>query len=581
MVDEETSQSLAEQEWRSRPPSNEAVRKALDRLLGDPRFKASSRNRRFLKYVVDEALAGRVQQIKSYSIAIDVMGRKPSFDGAVDPIVRIEATRLRSALNAYYAGPGANEEIRIDLPKGGYVPSFLTICPPASELIRIAAAASDVPARTALLSLAVRAHPWLLPVGVIGLVMGLGSIAVYESRLDPLWGTTGSVVLLEPTTAMGDDPAEVQRARGLSQSVETALTHFRGLQVILVDGAQQRAEAMKTFGGRPTTIYTVRSSIRLDSQFLRIWWSLSNARSGEVIWSEIDDHESEGQVTRIEDEIAARIATQTGAPTGILSVLDGGREAQMPATAYGCVLRARGYYERYTAAEHAEVRACLEETVTRVPQYSDAWAMLAFVYNDEDRNGYNIRISRAESSQRALAAAERAVNLAPSSDLAHEALMDVQYRRGDFAAAEEAGRRALALNPNNPEVKAELGIRLFARGNWDEGAAMVRQAAKASFFVPALNRFTLAFDHYRKEEYLAALKEANNIGMPGFYGVWVLKAAIYGQLGNATDARRCLAELQKLRPNYDLREDLGARHYTTPFIEIMAEGLKKAGLEVH
>src|SRR5690606_28768469 len=95
-----------------------------ERLLADPGFRASERNRRFLHFVIDEALAGRGDRIKSYIIAVEVFGRSVDFDAETDPIVRIEATRLRAALEAYYSGPGRNEAIRIGLPKGRYVPTF-------------------------------------------------------------------------------------------------------------------------------------------------------------------------------------------------------------------------------------------------------------------------------------------------------------------------------------------------------------------------------------------------------------------------------------------------------------------------
>ena len=65
------------------------------RIIADPRFRTSSRNRDFLSYIVDALLEGRADRIKAYFIAVDVFGRPESFDPTLDPIVRIEATRLR------------------------------------------------------------------------------------------------------------------------------------------------------------------------------------------------------------------------------------------------------------------------------------------------------------------------------------------------------------------------------------------------------------------------------------------------------------------------------------------------------
>jgi hypothetical protein len=105
-------------------PELAECRHELSRLLSDPDFQCSDRNKRFLRYISDELFEGRQTAIKAYSIAVDVFGRPSSFDAAIDPIVRIEATRLRAALLRYYELHGHECEIHIDLPKGRYVPSF-------------------------------------------------------------------------------------------------------------------------------------------------------------------------------------------------------------------------------------------------------------------------------------------------------------------------------------------------------------------------------------------------------------------------------------------------------------------------
>lgn len=117
----------------------EEAGEALARLLNAPELRLSERNKRFLRYVVEETLAGRGDRIKSYSIALDVFGRPADFDGVKDSIVRTEATRLRSALAAFYRGAGANEPLRIWIPPGAYVPHFERVKPPmAGDEVRAA-----------------------------------------------------------------------------------------------------------------------------------------------------------------------------------------------------------------------------------------------------------------------------------------------------------------------------------------------------------------------------------------------------------------------------------------------------------
>jgi len=105
------------------PPTPEAIRTQLGRILASPEFQLPERGRAFLRYVVEEALAGRAKRIKAYSIAVEVFGRDEGITPD-DPVVRIEAARLRRALERYYLVAGQRDPVRIDIPKGSYVPIF-------------------------------------------------------------------------------------------------------------------------------------------------------------------------------------------------------------------------------------------------------------------------------------------------------------------------------------------------------------------------------------------------------------------------------------------------------------------------
>lgn len=100
------------------------VRTELDRLLSSDAFEASDRRKRFLQYLVDETLAGRSERLKGTTIAMDVFGRDETFNSQIDPVVRIEARRLRRDLDSFYMGAGADHPIRIHIPKGGYATRF-------------------------------------------------------------------------------------------------------------------------------------------------------------------------------------------------------------------------------------------------------------------------------------------------------------------------------------------------------------------------------------------------------------------------------------------------------------------------
>jgi adenylate cyclase len=107
-----------------RSPSAEPVRQELERVLASPDFVASDRLKKFLRFVVEETLAGRADRLHAYPIALEVLGRDASFDPQTDPVVRMEAGRLRRRLERYYLCAGQSDPVRIDIPKGGYAPTF-------------------------------------------------------------------------------------------------------------------------------------------------------------------------------------------------------------------------------------------------------------------------------------------------------------------------------------------------------------------------------------------------------------------------------------------------------------------------
>jgi TolB-like protein len=105
-------------------PSSDNVREALQRIIASTEFRSSPHLAAFLRYSVETSLAGEGASIKAYSIATGVLGRPPTFDPQADPIVRVEATRLRRAMERYYLHEGANDPILIDIPRGRYVAYF-------------------------------------------------------------------------------------------------------------------------------------------------------------------------------------------------------------------------------------------------------------------------------------------------------------------------------------------------------------------------------------------------------------------------------------------------------------------------
>lgn len=100
------------------------VERQLERVLASGSFRKCQQLSRFLRFAVDQAFAGQLGASKETSIGVEIFGRRPDYDPGCDPVVRVEARRLRHKLTEYYDSEGREDPIRIELPKGGYLPVF-------------------------------------------------------------------------------------------------------------------------------------------------------------------------------------------------------------------------------------------------------------------------------------------------------------------------------------------------------------------------------------------------------------------------------------------------------------------------
>src|SRR5580658_6297875 len=111
-----------------RPPLGDidktAVLEQMQRLVNNPFFSHSKRFPSFLRFVVEQTLAGNAENIKERTLGIEVFGRDAEYDTASDPIVRVTAAEVRKRLAQYYQDAAHEHELRITLPSGSYIPQF-------------------------------------------------------------------------------------------------------------------------------------------------------------------------------------------------------------------------------------------------------------------------------------------------------------------------------------------------------------------------------------------------------------------------------------------------------------------------
>jgi hypothetical protein len=116
-------------------PADADIRAELHRILSSPIFATQESLQNFLRFVVEQTLDGQAGGLKERTIGVEALGRRLDYDPKVDPIVRVQARRLREKLAEYYQSQTSGTELQIALPKGSYVPEFLRIAPPESEVV--------------------------------------------------------------------------------------------------------------------------------------------------------------------------------------------------------------------------------------------------------------------------------------------------------------------------------------------------------------------------------------------------------------------------------------------------------------
>jgi len=117
-------------------PRGEEVREQLNRLLANPFFSHSKRFPSFLRFVVEQTLAGESENIKERTLGIEIFGRDAEYDTAADPIVRVTAAEIRKRVAQYYQDPAHERELRISLPSGSYIPQFHSPREPNDTVLR-------------------------------------------------------------------------------------------------------------------------------------------------------------------------------------------------------------------------------------------------------------------------------------------------------------------------------------------------------------------------------------------------------------------------------------------------------------
>jgi len=435
--------------------SDKLIRQQLNRLLASKTFAQVERLKRFITFIVDETIAGRGGELKEYVIGVQVFGKEASFDPRTDPIVRVQARRLRTRLSRYYRDEGNNDELIVDLPKGGYAPVFRT--------------RDDAPAAKRSLTAA---------------LVGRNTVAVLPLADD------------SPGASLD------YFCRGLRDEIVHALTSIKSLRVL----AARRSGGDDPDDAGEAAALVITGGVRSARERLRVTVHLVDGASGFYLWSESADVELGDPVSG--QEAIARLIAEKIAPEVDADGDTGTRRQSGNLAARNLYLQGRYHLNQRTEEGLHKAVEFFEKAIVEDTQFSLAHSGLSDAYGLLAHYGV---LGPADVWAKAASSAASAVMLDGHSAEAHTSLAHVRATQDwDFSGAETLFLRAIQLNPRYSTGRHWYAMScLVPLGRLDEALEQILLAQSLDP-VSAIIARDVAVVHYYCRDFDAALEQCDH-----------------------------------------------------------------------
>jgi len=492
------------------------VLNALERIVQSPLFKPKRNMCNLLRFIVEATAEGRAEELKGYTIALDVFNQSEDFDADRNPLVRVNAGRLRTLLRLYYLGDGQNDVVRIDVPTGSYVPTFEKNIPPETQ--QGAAAKTNTIRHNAI------------------------SVVPFRNL-------------------SGRDDLEFF-GTGFAQDLADALYVFDDLRVI---GMSQRGTPEDTLCQRAQDrgiAVLVDGNIQALGPNLKIAVQMLNTADGATLWTAKFnlniDHEN---AFAIKEQIVEQVAAQLGGEYGHMNrAMQAGIASALYETPNEQIALLKMY--NYNARMELEDLLDLYETTERYLKEDPDSGLLHAIMADKHGTHYALDFPEAEGTYELLGEhAERAFKHNPDHQIVRAVLAFkcFHYRERD---------RFFRLLEENVDAAASSPLRLgtYAMyachfGEWDLGKPLLDRVFESNAEVPTWLFGTSSLYHYQKGEFEQALTEANKINAPGLFWANAYRCVALSELGRFQEARSEYQQLLACRPDFEARGDYLLRRY--------------------
>lgn len=572
-------------------PAPAEIRAAVERMIASDVFSRSPQLGAFLRFVADATLSGKSDRIKAYTIGVEVLRRDTSFDPQLDPIVRVEATRLRRTIERYYAGAGQDDEIVIDLPRGSYVPTFRrreSLSSPAATLgvAQWPPSLGGIPMPTTFAVVVAVCVAAAAALGYLGRHADSITTSTVTRDLEPQYsaalppGNGMPVVVIEPIRVIGTPPQHTVTGERLQAKISDAFARFDTINVSLAAAPVLASEGA---AAAPRSDYVLSGAIEYADDAATVWFTLSSTAENKVVWSNTFEHvQPPGGKGLTEDSIVVALTNSLLQSYGVIRARD--RAHQLASGGgdprYRCVLQAADSMRTADSQTHALARACLEHLTALDPSFAVGFAFLAMIYNREFQLQFPAHAGDAPPLDRALKAARQAIVLHPEDSRGYLALMIVQFNRRELGAALSAGKRSIALNKYDMLALGEYGGRLILSGKIEKGMAALQEAGTAEGARPAWHHIYMFIGSYAAGDMAEAIRHAGDIPNDNMAMGQVAQVLAAHAAGKPDEVRKAIERLTAVGPDWvsNPQEQLSRIVPDRTIVERLAKGLAAAGV---
>ena len=511
-----------------------AIREQLVRILNSGPFHQSQRRQRFLEYLVNETLAGRGERLKGYNVALEVFDRPETFDPTVDPLVRIEAARLREKLREYYGTDGQGDPIHIDLPKGTYTPQ-----------IEFRQAASP--------------NPW--------------------PAFTPLSEKASIAVL--PFESIGNDPRWDRFADGITEDIVTDLAHSKDLFVVARNSTE-------VYRGKPADVrnvgrdlgvrYVLEGSIQPLGDQIRVTAQLIDTRTGGHVWSDRYDRPAT-DLFKVQSDVTEKIAATLTGYEGAVAEAERSlirRKPPSDLTAYDTYLLGMEAKHKVTKEGLDEGERLFRKALEIDPQLARAYVGLAYIYVYRIELGLGTSV--ADNLTKLMEAARNAVRLDPNDGETQLVLGHPFAYQGMADQALEQFAKAEALAPNNADLLICIAWLLPQFGQPDRAVELTEKALKLNPNYPYWYNQGLRLVYFFGRQFDKSVKYSKLITDP-FATDYAYLAAASAMAGDMAGAKVAAAQVVRLDPNWSVEKSLSdVGGYPDDAATLFIEAARKAGV---